>query len=179
MLTESNYEALITEIKEEFPDFRIEKKSESQLMVIIDALLRIITFGQMRMFMDKFITTLGNTIYVSTEWDNGSIPNKMSILRHERVHMRQARKYGRFLFSFLYLAGLPAGLAYFRKKFEQEAYEESLRAYHEYYGKEVFTEDLKDSIVRHFTSSEYFWMWPWKKDVENWYDKIVSKINDN
>ena len=120
---------ILTETKLEFPDFEIIEKKDSTLMKVIDVCLKVITLGQMNKFMTGFITTLGQKVYVTDSWKQGSLIRQTEILRHERIHMRQAKKYGRFLFSFLYLmVPLPAGLAYFRKKFEQEAYEESMRA---------------------------------------------------
>ena len=44
------------------------------------------------------------------------------LLRHERVHLRQRRRYGFLPFAILYLIPLlPLGLAYFRARFEWEA----------------------------------------------------------
>ena len=176
MLTKEKYEALLEEVVREFPEFRVVKKSESRLMGAIDRFLRVITLGKMDAFMTRFITTLGTTIYVTDTWDSASYATRAITLRHERVHMRQAREWGQFLFSFFYLFFLPTVWAFGRTRFEKEAYEESLRAYHEYYGSKYFTQALKDDIVRHFTSAEYFWAWPWKRSIERWYDDVVASI---
>lgn len=170
------YQDFIKEIKSEFPDFVVIPKNESKLMKVIDIALRIITFNQMKLFMTGFITTMGNKVYVPASWTQLDVRSQIEVLRHERVHMRQAKRYGRFLFSLLYLAlPFPIGVAYFRKKFEQEAYEESLRVKYEYYGKKAFTPKLKESTLAHFTTAQYFWMWPWRKDLEKWYDEAVKK----
>lgn len=171
------YEKILNETKSEFPDFEILPKNKSVLMKFIDAALKIITFGQMKNFMTGFITVLGNKVYVPETWkDITLITSKAEIIRHERVHMRQSKKYGRILFSFLYLvAPFPVGVAYFRKKFEQEAYEESLKALYEYHGEKIFTPKLKEGMLAHFTGAQYFWMWPWRKDLEKWYDAAVEK----
>lgn len=174
-----SFDSLHTEIKLEFPTFKVVKKEDSRLMKAIALFLKIITFGQMDAFMTQFITTVGTTVYVTSKW--GSMPetSRMAILRHERVHMRQARRHGRLLFSLLYLfVPLPTMFAYYRMKFEKEAYEESLRAYAEYYGLEqVRNARFRDDIIKHFTSAEYFWMWPFKKNLENWYnDFVYSKL---
>ena len=71
---------------------------------------------------------------------------------------------------------LPGGLAYFRKKFEMEAYEESLRTLYFYEGPKAFTPYLKEFFVCQFVSANYFWMWPFQKSVESWYDGVVEKI---
>lgn len=172
-----DYEKLLKETKEEFLDFEILQKKDSKLMKALDAILKVITFGQMKNFMTGFITTIGNKVYVPDTWQNAALTSKAEIIRHERVHMRQAKRHGRFLFSFLYLMiPLPLGVAYFRKKFEQEAYEESLRALYEYHGESVFTPRLKDFFISHFVSASYFWMWPFRASVEVWYDETVKKI---
>lgn len=176
MLTKEKYEALLAEVAREFPDFQVVRKSESRLMGVIDRFLRVITLGKMDTFMTRFITTLGTTMYVTDTWDTASPATKAITIRHERVHMRQAREWGSLFFSILYLFFLPTVLAFGRTHFEKEAYEESLRAYHEYYGPKFFTPALKDDIVRHFTSAEYFWAWPWKKSIERWYDDVVTGI---
>jgi len=179
-MKEDRFEALVTEVKEEFPNFYIEKKSDSTVMKFIDGFLKTVTLGNMNLFMTSFITTLGTTVYVPDGWNKWSVASRLEILRHERVHMRQAKKYGRILFSLAYLLfPLPFGCAYFRTKFEKEAYEESLRALYEYHGPDVFSVELKNSFVRHFTTSEYLWMWPWKSSIETWYDSTVEKIKNS
>lgn len=168
---------ILTETKLEFPDFEIIEKKDSILMKVIDVCLKAITLGQMNKFMTGFITTLGQKVYVTDSWTHGSLIAQAEILRHERVHMRQARRYGRFLFSFLYLmVPLPTGLACFRKKFEQEAYEESMRALYEYLGVGAFVHHNREAIITQFISANYFWMWPFRKNVEEWYDATTKKI---
>jgi len=177
MLSSEEYEALLEEVKREFPEFKIVKKTESSLMKAIAAFLRLITFGKMNSFMDKFITTLGQTVYVPSSWDANSPATNAITIRHERVHMRQSRDHGSVKFSLLYLfAYLPIGLAYYRTKFEKEAYEESLRAVHDYYGSKFFTKALKENVVNHFVSAEYLWMWYNRKHIEEWYDVTVEQI---
>lgn len=172
------YEKILEEIQTEFPDFEIIQKEDSKLMKAIDIALKIITFGQMKAFMTGFITTMGNKVYVPSDWADYPLVSRTSILRHERIHMRQAKKYGRLLFSLLYLVvPFPVGIAYFRKKFEQEAYEESLRAAHEWRGAAALdSAELKKRTLAHFTTAEYFWMWPWRASLNKWYDDAVARI---
>lgn len=176
-VTKDNYNELIATIKKEFPDFEIVKKSDSKLMKVIDIFLKAITFGKMSSFMTSYTTTLGNRIYTSSEWDNRSITTQISTLRHERVHMRQARKHGKLLYSLMYLFfPLPVGFAFYRARFEMEAYEETLRTMYKFYGPAVLTKTTKETILGYFTGPEYFWMWPWKKDLEAWYDDFVERL---
>jgi len=171
----------VEEIKDEFSSFKIVKKSDSLFMKIIYYLLLIITFGTQKVFMKSYTTTIGNTVYVSSNWERYSVFSKVSLLRHERVHMRQAKKYGMFLYSFLYLMfPLPVGLAYYRAKFEKEAYEETIScAYAE--GGEAYVKRVlfREYIVGQFTTGKYLWMWPFRKSVEKWFDKTVDELIDN
>lgn len=177
MLSREGYVDLLLAIKDEFPDFRIAKRKQSNLMKFFDVCLRVISFGKYSNFMNEFTTTVGTTVYVPDAWDAWSSSRKAIVLRHERVHMRQARDLGRikFFFSYLFLP-LPIVFAHFRTKFEKEAYEESLRAYREYYGTKFFTPVLREYIIKNFTTVSYFWMWPWKSSIEKWYDSFVSSI---
>ena len=170
---------LTVQILKEFPDFRTINKSDSRLMKVIDRVLRIITLGKMSTYMTGFITTMGTTVYVPDSWDSMSETSKMTVLRHERVHMRQARRYGRLWFSLLYLlVPLPLGLAWFRAKFEMEAYEESLAAMLEYYGADSLgpKSRTQDNTIRHFMSAEYFWMWPFRGYMDRWYTRTVERL---
>lgn len=171
-----NVIALQNEISREFPDFRIRKKEDSRLMRLVGFLLYVLSFGKNQDFMTKFTTTLGTTIFVSSGWDDLSPVSQCVVLRHERVHMRQAKKYGRLMFSFLYLFWpLPMFRAAWRRRFEQEAYEETIRAVYEY-GEDPANYVFRVRMILHFTSSEYLWMWTNEADIEEWFDATVSRI---
>jgi len=172
------YEKAIVDATLEFPKFRIVAKSDSSLMRVIDFLLKVITFWKMTEFMYCFTTTLGYTVYTSTSWDQRSEASRITTLKHELVHMRQMERYGRILFSLAFLLfWLPIGLAYFRKKFEQEAYEESMRWRLKFFGiHNIENPDYKESIVCHFLSAEYVWTWPFRSSIEKWFDATVEKL---
>jgi hypothetical protein len=169
---------LVDEIAQEFPDFELIPKADSRFMKVLDVLLRIITFNQMKAFMSGFITTIGEKVYTSSKWDENSEVSRVLTLRHERVHMRQKKKYTFVLFAFLYLFfPFPIGVAYFRKKFEMEAYEESIRSLAFYYSIDVVkAAKTKERFVSHFTTAQYFWMWPFRSSVERWYDGVVKEL---
>lgn len=172
----SALDKLRDDIRAEFPDFRIVRKEDSRFMRLLDLLLKLITFGQMKDFMVSFTTTIGNTIYVPRTWAIRPPKSKMIILRHERVHMRQHQRFG-FWYSLSYLLlPLPTVWAYFRMKYEMEAYEESLRAVLEYYGAANFTAKTKESYISYFTGPQYFWTWPWRGRIERWYDGVVVRL---
>lgn len=178
-ISDADYQLLIDELETEFPDFEIRKKSDSRLMKAIDIALRVITLNQMKTFMTSFITTIGNTVYVTDSWDKRNITAKWITLSHERVHMEQAREYGRIRFSLLYLLVLPCLFAFYRTRFEKEAYEVSLRCIVQAYGpKPVLDPNTKERFVEHFTTAQYFWMWVRRSDIEGWYDEAVARILD-
>lgn len=172
------YERVAFGISVEFPDFRIVAKSRSKLMKVINFFLRVITLGSMKTFMQTYTTTIGTTVYVGASWSSQPHFSRASTLRHEAVHMRQRKRYGMFLFSLMYLfLPLPIGLALGRRNIEREGYEESLRANAEYYGIEALSNGgLRSRIVGQFMGSSYFWMWPFRKDNERWYDRFVSDL---
>ncbi len=169
-----NVIVLWNEISREFPSFRIRPKTSSILMRVINAFLWLTSFGRTS-FMTDFTTTLGTTVYVPTGWDARTPTHQCVVLRHERVHMRQAKKYGFLVFAFLYLfVPVPFFRASYRTRFEKEAYEESLRAGLEY-GQDLTGDMYRAGMVGHFTSSEYLFMWTKKEDIEGWFDAALKR----
>ena len=164
--------------KKEFPDFAIKEKSKSTLMRVINVFLRVITFGQMKTFMSSFTTTLGETIYTPEKWSSIPEASRVRVLLHELVHMRQKKRYTFVLFAYLYLFfPFPVGLAYFRMKFEREAYEVSMRDVAESHGIKALKEPrYREAMISHFTSAQYFWMWPFRRSIERWYDGVVTLL---
>jgi hypothetical protein len=171
-------DSCVAKIKEEFPDFKLVPKEESTLMKVCDFLLKLITFWQMRVFMTQFTTTIGYTVYTPTTWDAFPELSQVGVLTHERVHMRQRKKYGWFLFSFLYLFfPLPTLFAYYRRKFEQEAYAESMRYLAERRGVGILEDpSCRESFVEKFTTAQYFWTWVIRSHVERWYDRVLAQL---
>lgn len=169
------YDKIIAELKDEFPKFKIIKKSDSTLMKALDIGLKIITFGKMKTFMKNFTTTFLYTIYTPEVWDE---IDKVGVLSHERVHMRQLQRYGIlwFWFSYMFL-WTPCVFAYFRKKYEQEAYEESIRYKAKTRGiKYVESDEYREYIIGNFTSASYFWTWPFRKSIEEWFNTTIDKV---
>lgn len=175
----AEYARVLREIQDEFPRFDIIRKSESGWMKAADIALKIITLWRMKTFMTSFITTMGDDIFVPDSWfdvDKDPI-TKAITLRHERVHFRQQLKMGRWKFTFRYF-WFPTVWAKGRRDIEQEAYAETLRAWVDYRGLGVLKDDgLKEHIVNQFLSPNYFWTWPWREDIENWYDAVATDIH--
>ncbi len=171
-------EGLLAEIIAEFPKFHILRKSDSHLMRAIDYFLRVITLGRQTRFLTEYHTVLGDTLFVAPTWQAMDFRERFVLLRHERVHLRQRRKWGTLGMAFLYLIPfLPIGLAYGRAKLEWEAYRESLLATMELHGLETACSAmLRQRIVHKFTGPDYAWMWPFRKTVESWYDQYVEEL---
>jgi hypothetical protein len=169
---------LIEEIAHEFPGFRLISKRESPLSRLIDRALKIVTFGAQRAYLTHYHTVLGHTLYTPDTWATTAEVDRIIVLRHERIHLRQRRRYGLPLMTFLYLIPfLPLGLAYGRARLEWEAYRETLRATAELLGLEgARSASLRERIVGRFTSGDYGWMWPFRRQVERWYDRALAEL---
>jgi hypothetical protein len=158
------------EIKAEFPCFKTLYKKDSWLM-------KLLGFVMGKTFTASFVTTINGIVYLPTVWDSWSAGVQCAVLRHERVHMRQARRLTYPLFIFLYLlVFFPVGLAWFRTRFEQEAYVTSLAAYKEY-GLDYKSPARKATMVAYFTGPAYAYMWPFKRSVESWFDRTVAGLD--
>ena len=146
-------ECFTTELKKEFPAFCIRRKRDDALSKAIDIALKVVTLGGQRCYLTKYHTVIGDTLYVPETWDALSDLDRVILLRHERVHLRQRRRYGGPLMTFLYLVPfLPLGLAYGRARIEWEAYTEILRATFELRGAAALkSSELRECIVRRFT----------------------------
>jgi hypothetical protein len=175
---EARYRALVEEIRTEFPGFRLVAKPESALQRMIHVALSILTFGGQRAYLDGYQTTIGQTVYVTRDWDLRPAAERYVTLRHERIHLRQFARFGLVGMALLYLLlPLPLGLAWFRARFEWEAYAESIRAEAEVHGRAAAADArFRERIVCAFTSGAYGWMWPFRRAVESWYDAALRML---
>ena len=172
------FEEFLAEMLAEFPRFTIVDKSHSALSRSIDIALKCVTLGGQSRYMTHFHTVIGDTLYVPECWADEADVDKVITLRHERVHLRQRRRYTLPGMAALYLLWpLPLGLAYGRARIEWEAYEETLRATHELKGAAAArAPGLRRHIVSQFTGPNYGWMWPFRERVERWYDDALAKL---
>ena len=179
-INDVSVDAIVEEIQREFPLFRIVYKRNSLLNKVIDVLLRVLTFGAQSSYMTQYHTVIGDTLYVPDCWDDTPEDDRWITLRHERVHLRQRRRYGTLVMSFLYLVPFfPLGLAYGRARIEWEAYRESLFATARVKGMEVASSDeFRAYIVQQFTSGAYGWMWPFPKQINRWVDEALEELGD-
>jgi len=174
-----NYDEYIEKVREEIPSFAVIRKRDSWLMKVIDVILKIISFGQIKEFMDNYTTTIGSKICVPDSWETKSDNSRIITIRHEVVHIRQFKKYTFPLYIFLYLfVFFPIGLAYFRMKFEKAGYREGTKAALELLGDKYVNNEYKEHIIRQFTSSSYFWCWPFRKSIETWYNNMIREVRE-
>lgn len=177
MTDQEKYDVVMAQIRDEFPDFSIVRKADSRLMRFLAVLHFLATFGSKK-FMDTFTTVLGETVYVPAAWEDPSrksVAEKIVTLRHERVHMRQRRRYGGFVYALMYMGPFPVLFAWGRAELEKEAYEETLRATAELRGAQ-FALKMREHIIGHFTGAEYLWMWVLRSQIERWFDAAYQKV---
>jgi len=169
---------LLDDIAAEFPGFRVVAKSSSRFQRFIHRILVIVSLGRSRSYLDSFTTTIGRRVYVTGDWEAMSRDARYLVLRHERIHLRQFRRYTLVGMALLYLlVPLPLGLAYFRARFEREAYAETILGTAALYGAgHVREASFRESIVEQFTGPSYGWMWPFRGSVERWYDRVLAGL---
>lgn len=169
---------LIMRMTNEYPGFNISYKADSVLMRSINWFLRLITFNKFTSFMDHYVTTVGHSVYVPATWDSLSPASRYIILSHEMTHMNQSKKYGKLLYSFLYLfMYIPFYRSYWRTKFEKEAYEATIKAAAEMYGRSyVQTVAFQQKIVSYFTGPDYFYMWTDENSIKQWVYDYTKNI---
>lgn len=192
-------DAITKKVAEHFPDVKILTKDQSLLMKILGLIL---FFNPS--FMTDYITTIGYNIYFPSEaWVNARQVSGLSVLLHELIHVTDAKKLSRPLFSFLYLSPLtlaiPAALlflltwkialpimllclapipSYFRMLFEKRAYLGSLYVQNWLNVHKGYNFDLssqKDFMIKQFTGSAYYFMWPFT-NLNAEFDDAITKI---
>jgi hypothetical protein len=175
----SRYDAYVEALRAEVPGFRIVRKDRSRLQRAIHYALCVLTLGRMRSYLDSFQTTIGRTVYVTADWDDWGDDERYVTLRHEAVHLRQFRAYTLPGMALLYvLLPLPVGLAWFRARFEKEAYAETIRAAAEVWGPDHPRGDAyRRHIIDQFTGPTYGWMWPFRGGLERWYDRVLATLD--
>jgi hypothetical protein len=162
----------VASLAHQFPGFSIKPKGDSKICKVLNAILWVLTFGTTK-FMTNYITVLGKTVYVPAGWNQYSWLSRWIILRHEGVHLQQAKRtglgcfwFGWVIWSFAYLFVLPLGIT-FRARWEREAYEESIRC-SQRFGVPLNRSKLFDQFV----GSQYFWMDLRRDDVSRWLDRM-------
>ncbi len=170
-------DAFIAEMNREFPKFSIRYKRDSTLQRAIHVALRVVTLDRMSTYATNYHTVLFGTLWVPDSWDRMSDVDRVILLRHERVHLRQRRRMGDVVMAFVYLVPFfPLFLAYGRARIEWEAYEETLAATAELVSLDA-ARALKPGIVSRFVGPDYGWMWPFPKTIERWFDEHIARLS--
>ncbi len=174
------YTALVDALQAEIPGFRIVRKDRSPMHRAIHYALIAVTFGRMRTYLDSFQTTIGKTVYVTSDWDDWPADRRYVTLRHEAIHLRQFRKLTLPVMAVIYLLlPLPMGLAWGRAYLEREAYAESIRAAAEVWGSAAVRDaSYRRHVIEQFTGPSYGWMWPFRNHLEGWYDEILASLDE-
>ena len=159
------YEQLLKEIKKEFPKFAIVQKYESRF----SQLLGRIAFWNPKFNM-RYTTTIGPKIYVNYMWNRRSFKTRYDVMIHERIHMRQFQKWGFLTFNLVYfLVPFPIKLAYFRRKWEGEAYEVNTYFDLKAKGREyVLGPKYQKYLLDQFCGPFYGFTWYSEKDILKW-----------
>ncbi|HAN31088.1 MAG TPA: hypothetical protein DCQ06_05770 [Myxococcales bacterium] len=148
-------------LSDEFPAFRVAYKQDSLLHRIIGVLLR--PFNSR--YLSHYTTVLGATVWFpSRSWTEQVGDRKIyEILRHEAVHMRDARRFP-LVFQISYLL-LPLPVVFTaRAWWELRAYSESLRVAFELDG--YISQAQVDEIVERFVGADYLYMCPFPSLVQ-------------
>jgi hypothetical protein len=160
-MSEDDVNAFIADLQREFPRFELVPKAQRPSQRLIDAALRALTAGRNTAYLTRVVTTLGQKVYVPTAWHTWRPLDRIIILRHEAVHLRQFRRLTWAGMGLIYLfLPLPFLFAGGRAWLELEAYKETLKATWELKGAAAARDPaLREAIVRRFTGSDYGWMW--------------------
>lgn len=155
-ITEADVAQLEAKLEAELPGFGIGYKDESDVQRSIARAVR--PFNPT--YMTHYTTVLfGKVWFPSRAWRAAVGPRAIyETLRHEAVHLRDARQYWGF-FHVSYVLLLPAGLT-FRALWEWRAYAESLRVQAELDG--TIDDASLRFIAARFTGPDYLYMWPFE-----------------
>lgn len=129
-------------------------------------LIKVLSFGSERAFLN-YTTTFYKTIAVPSHFDMWEDEHKLETIVHELEHVKQAMKLTPVLFWFLYfLFPLPIGLAWFRYKFERDAYLVGYKTILKY---EFDKESLIEEASIMLSGKEYGYAWPFRKKIAAWF----------
>jgi hypothetical protein len=170
------HERLLAEMRREFPCFAVVPKRDSPLQAAIGALLAVVTLGGQRTYVDRYHTVMFGKLYVADAWSTMGDSARYILLRHEHVHLRQARRMGFAVMAFVYIVPIaPLGLAWGRARIEWEAYVETIRSTAEVHGLAA-ARALEPEIVRRFVGPDYGWMWPFPAAIRRWFRHVIGDL---
>jgi len=158
-------------LAQELPGFGVGYKDEDGLQQRIGAVVRPFN----KTYMTQYTTVLFGVVWFpSRAWRARVGPRVIyEILRHEAVHLRDAKRFpGFFHLSYLFWP-LPAFIT-LRAWWEWRAYVETLRVVYELDGD--VPDSLLDHIQRCFTSSDYLYMWPFPRHLRKHLERVRTSL---
>lgn len=190
-------------IKKSIPGFAVRWKNEGKGSGV-QKLIGVLMFFN-RGYMKDFISTFFPYVYWPSEKDYRSAPRgSFKVLAHEYVHLWDAKKsHGWFSFSYilwhwlallalgalvaiwasnwwlLFLVALVFALPLpspWRMKWEYRGYTMSMACNAWKHGD--VQETTVDALVEHFISSEYYFMWPFKKAMRRRFNASIDSIHN-
>lgn len=165
---DKSYEYLVEQIKSEFPRFQVIEKEKNFWMKLVFS-LTLMRFWNPN-FMESYITVMFGKVYMPQRFIGTSIGYE--VLRHELVHLRDAKKWP-VLFELSYIFFPLPFIITFRAYWEFRAYCESLTVDAEKYG--YVRSSTIEFIITQFTSSYYLWMFPFPNILRNAFTKYCLK----
>lgn len=167
---EPRLQRLIADLESEFPRFGIRFKDESAIQRAIARLL----WPFNREYLTRYTTVwFGRVCFPSHAWCSGLGAHELYvILRHEAVHLRDARRFP-VVFELSYLFALPTVFTA-RAWWEWRGYAETMRAIHETGGD--LSDTLLDHIARQFTGPAYLWMCPFPRFVRRRLERLRAEL---
>ena len=162
--------ACIEGMEAALPRFAVRFKDESAMQRAVAVLVRPFN----RDYLTRYTTVwFGRVYFPSRGWCREQGPEALYVtLRHEAVHLRDARRFP-ILFELSYLFALPAVFTA-RAWWEWRGYAETMRAIHDVGG--ALTDDLLDHIERQFTGASYLYMCPFPRFVRRRLERLRADI---
>jgi hypothetical protein len=158
-------DALLADMTQEFPHFRLLRKADSKYMHFLAWVVRL----WCPCFMTGFSTTSGYSIYIPDHLSEASL---YEILRHERQHMRDYRKYWWF-YPISYTLLFPAVLT-FRALWEFRAFRETMTVEKELTG--TIHPSTVTWLTDVFCSQGYLWMCPFRSFIHGKLQEMRQEI---
>lgn len=168
----NRFDELTAELGRRYRTFRLIPKEASVFMKVLyyGALMFLWCPG----FMDEYTTTILSRVYMPRSLIGTR--QGYAVLRHEKVHIEDCFRWGVVPFVVSYLLLLPAVLT-LRAYWEMRAYRETLRAELELDG--AVSEASLERIGRQFSSSAYFWMFPFPGTVRRWLLRTKTSLEED
>ena len=175
---------LLTYVEKEGLDFKTYYKDEGYPWVYWKMLYFLVCFWDKLSpgFLEHFNTRVSNAsskeiLFPSRETHGDWTKiNVYSTLRHELVHIRDARRFP-ILFQLSYtLLPLPALFAYCRADWEFRGYAQNMIASYNHHG--VIEDSQIEFIVSKFSGSLYFWMFPFTKTMRRKVKALAKDIEE-